>query len=33
MFMRNDKIYLIHIREAIDCIGQYLEGVSYEQFT
>ena len=32
-FMRNDRIYLIHIQEAIDSIEHYLEGISYERFT
>lgn len=31
--MRNDKTYLMHIRDAIDSIEQYLEGISYDQFT
>jgi uncharacterized protein with HEPN domain len=30
--MRNDRTYLAHIREAIENIEEYLEGVSYEQF-
>jgi uncharacterized protein with HEPN domain len=33
MFMKNDRIYLIHIHEAIDSIEKYLEGISYKQFT
>jgi len=30
--MRNDRTYLTHIREAIESIEEYLEGVSYDQF-
>ena len=30
--MRNDRTYLTHIREAIEIIGEYLEGVSYRRF-
>ncbi len=30
--MKNDSTYLAHIREAIETIQGYLEGVSYEQF-
>ena len=30
--MRNDRTYLTHIREAIESIEEYLEGVSYNQF-
>ncbi len=30
--MRNDRTYLMHIREAIVCIEEYLQGVSYDQF-
>lgn len=33
MSMRNDRAYLTHIQDAIDTIGEYLEGVSYEEFT
>jgi len=31
--MKNDRIYLIHIRDAIETVEEYLEGVPYEQFT
>ena len=31
-FMRNDRTYLTHIRDAIETIEEYLEGVAYEQF-
>jgi len=31
--MRNDRAYLTHIRDAIDTIEEYLEVVSYEEFT
>ena len=31
--MRNDRAYLIHIREAIESIEEYLENVTYEKFT
>ncbi len=31
--MRNDRTYLTHIRDAIETIEEYLEGVAYEQFT
>ena len=30
--MRNNRTYLTHIREAIESIEVYLEGVSYDQF-
>jgi len=30
--MKNDRTYLEHIREAIESIEEYLEGVSYDQF-
>jgi uncharacterized protein with HEPN domain len=30
--MRNDKTYLTHIRDAIESIEEYLEGVTYERF-
>ena len=30
--MKNDSTYLAHIREAIQTIQDYLEGISYEQF-
>ena len=30
--MKNDSAYLAHIREAIQTIQDYLEGVSYERF-
>jgi len=30
--MKNDSTYLTHIREAIETIQDYLEGISYEQF-
>jgi len=33
MSMRNDRAYLTHIRDAIDTIEEYLEVVSYEEFT
>ena len=32
MSMKNDKAYLVHIRDAIDTIYEYLQDVSYEQF-
>lgn len=32
MSMRNDKTYLAHIRDAIETIEEYLQGVTYEQF-
>jgi uncharacterized protein with HEPN domain len=31
--MKNDRTYLAHIREAIESIEEYLEGIPYEQFT
>ncbi len=31
--MRNDRIYLTHIQDAIETIEEYLQGVTYEQFT
>ncbi len=31
--MRNDRTYLAHIRDAIETIGEYIEGVAYEQFS
>ena len=31
--MRNDRAYLIHIREAIESIEEYLENVTYDKFT
>jgi len=31
--MKNDRIYLIHIRDAIETIEEYLGDISYEQFT
>ena len=33
MFMKSDRTYLIHIREAIQNIEEYLDAVTYEQFT
>ena len=30
--MRNDRIYLTHIREAIETIEEYLKDVSYDSF-
>ena len=30
--MRNDRTYLTHIRDAIDTIREYLEGVTYKKF-
>ena len=33
MSMRNDRTYLAHIRDAIETIEEYLQGVTYEQFT
>lgn len=33
MSMRNNRAYLTHIRDAIDTIEEYLEVVSYEEFT
>jgi len=30
--MRNDRAYLIHIREAIESIEEYLENVTYDKF-
>lgn len=32
MSMRNDKTYLAHIRDAIETIEEYLQGVTYEKF-
>jgi hypothetical protein len=32
MFMKDDLTYLHHIRDAIEAIFQYLEGVEYPQF-
>lgn len=29
---RDDRVYLQHILDAIECIQSYLEGISYEQF-
>ncbi len=31
--MRNDTTYLAHIRDAIETIAEYIEGVAYEQFS
>lgn len=31
--MKNDNIYLAHIRDAIECVEQYIDGIEYEQFT
>ncbi len=31
--MRNDRTYLAHIRDAIETIAEYIEGVAYEQFS
>ena len=31
--MRDDRAYLAHVRDAIETIGEYLQGVSYEAFT
>lgn len=33
MSMRNDRTYLTHIQDAIETIEEYLQGVTYEQFT
>jgi len=33
MSMRNDKTYLAHIHDAIETIEEYLQGVTYQQFT
>ncbi len=30
--MRSNRAYLTHIRDAIETIAEYLEGVTYEQF-
>lgn len=30
--MRNDRAYLAHIREAVESIEGYLEGVPYDRF-
>ena len=30
--MKNDKLYLRHINEAIESIEEYLHGVSFERF-
>ena len=30
--MRSDRAYLTHIRDAIETIEEYLEGVTYQQF-
>ena len=30
--MKNDKLYLKHINEAIESIEDYLHGVSYDMF-
>jgi len=30
--MKNDRAYLIHIREAIESIEEYLENVTYHNF-
>ena len=30
--MKNDKTYLTHIHDAIGCIEQYLQGVTYDHF-
>ena len=30
MSMRNDRTYLAHIRDAIETIEEYLQGVTYE---
>jgi len=30
--MRNNRAYLIHIREAIESIEEYLENVTYDKF-
>ncbi len=31
--MRNDRTYLAHIRDAIETIAEYIEGVAWEQFS
>lgn len=31
--MKDDRDYLAHVRDAIETIGEYLHGVSYEAFT
>ena len=31
--MKNDKTYLNHVLDAIETVEEYLEGVTYEQFT
>lgn len=31
--MRNDRTYLAHIRDAIETIAEYIQGVDYEQFS
>jgi len=31
--MRDDRVYLSHIRDAIDTIEDYLHGITYEAFT
>ena len=30
--MRNDKTYLTHIRDAIGCIEEYFQGITYDEF-
>jgi uncharacterized protein with HEPN domain len=30
--MKNDRTYLVHIREAIKSIEEYLAGISYDKF-
>jgi uncharacterized protein with HEPN domain len=30
--MKNDRAYLIHVREAIESIEEYLENVTYHKF-
>jgi uncharacterized protein with HEPN domain len=31
--MKNDRTYLNHVRDAVETVEEYLEGVAYEQFT
>ena len=31
--MRNDRTYLAHIRDAIETIAEYIQGVDWEQFS
>jgi len=33
MSTKSDRTYLIHIRDAIESIEQYLEGVGFDEFT